>query len=233
MNKLFKLILGTDWITSCLLLVLLTSCKALQEKNTVVTGFVFDQSTEKPVSGLEVNLRREWESMEPFGPVYGELIQTTTTNTKGEFSFNLALSARPHYSYKVEVNTEGLPYAHHHWQDGDFLASTLESNVDVGKAQHMNMPLVAIGELDITATNHHPTDSLLFELTSSIKGYVRTCYYRKLGPGESYHLDIYDWVPQGDVEFTWKVSGDQVDSTIHFQRAIEANMNYIELTFEG
>lgn len=218
---------------SVMTLLALIGCETISQKQTIIKGFVYDQSSEDPVSGLEVNLRREWESIEPFGPVYGELVETTTTNSKGEFSFDLTLSSRPRYSYKVELNTEGLPYAHQHWQDGDFLASTLESSVDVGKAQHINMPLVAIGELDITATNHHPTDSLFFELTSSIKGYVRTCYYRKLGPGESYHLDIYDWVPQGDVEFTWKVSGDQVDSTIHFQRAIEANMNYIELTFEG
>jgi hypothetical protein len=229
-----NIIQSSLWIAFIYISLILVGCGEGLKKKTQIKGIVYDQTTEKPIGGVQIHLFKEWESLEPFGPVYQELVTTATSNEHGVFSVDETLSDRTKYSYLLKADIEELHFFGTGAPHGSFDEPRTHHFIEPGQANHVVIPLIAYGFTEVTVTNNSERNDLSFTLTTHINGIETQTLYSKLNSGESYTSEVIGRVAQGLVDYKWRINGDGIDSVITQNIEIEQGvLNEINFTFEG
>jgi hypothetical protein len=234
MKELFTLKLRTAW-SLCLMLVLaLSSCDDIQTKDTLVKGVVYDQNSTLPLGGIELKIIEEETRSTPFGSVFYRTVARASSDDNGKYQFLVELDNRARYSYQLVAEYDNRQFLGDNWQEGNYYTAATRMPIEPGTTTLFNVPLVSLGIAEINATNNSVHDSLLFELWTEINGYREREYYRVLNQNESFLSHMEDRIPTGDVLFEWRISNDQMDTTIpYIEEVTNSAVNQFSFTFEG
>jgi len=201
-----------------LLFSVATSACEKAPQTTSVVGNVIDLTKQAPISNQEVFLVQVETPPTPFAPISRSIIQETTTNSNGGFSFNFDAEMDSGIEYLVEMPDEP-GYFSDAWQEGDYEMVVRSIEVEKGVINETNLKVVPTGSVLLSVKNT-TNGSVSFEMFLKNDFLRIRKFLRTVPPSSEAFNSLGSQFPSGVCTMVWYTEVNGTSDSVEIQIVI-------------